>query len=174
MASVKFVNPARDQNKVSAFTLLILDRILSDAGILSATITSTARTANEQARVMYENISRHGVAHQKKLYSKAGDQVIDVYAAASKAGKSADVVIGEMTTKILALDPGKVSKHAVDLSKLNVIDIAPSSIPVGLRPAFVKALKTQIELGNVTGFFQPPKDPAYHLEIPQPAIGEQE
>lgn len=34
--------------------------------------------------------------------------------------------------------------------------------------------QAQIKLGNVTGFFQPPKDPAYHLEIPQPAIGEQE
>jgi hypothetical protein len=174
MANVTFANPARDQNKVSAFTLHVLDNILSDADILSATITSTARTASDQARVMYENISRHGVAHQKKLYSKAGDQVIDVYAHESKAGKSADVIIGEMTTKILSLDPRKVSSHAADLDKLNVVDLAPSSIAVGLRPAFVKAVKAQIKLGNVTGFFQPPKDPAYHLEIPQPAIGEQE
>ena len=55
--------------------------------------------------------------------------------------------------------------HVADPIKLNVIDIAPSSIDPGLRKLFVDAV-----LGDerVAKYLGPPKDPAYHLEIPQP------
>lgn len=70
-----------------------------------------------------------------------------------------------MQTKIIALDPSKVSNHVADPMKLNVIDIAPSSIDPCLRPLFVAAVQVEQRVAKYLG---PPKDPAYHLEIPQP------
>jgi hypothetical protein len=45
-------------------------------------------------------------------------------------------------------------------------DVAPSSIPEDKHPAFVAAV-----LGNkaVSKLLQPPRDPAFHLEIPKAA-----
>ena len=70
-----------------------------------------------------------------------------------------------MQAKIIALDPSKISNHVADPMKLNVIDIAPSSINPSLRSLFVKAVLGEKRVAKYLG---PPKDPAYHLEIPQP------
>ena len=43
-------------------------------------------------------------------------------------GKTKAEIINGMSTKITDLGPGNVSRHAGDPNKLNVIDIAPSSI----------------------------------------------
>jgi hypothetical protein len=67
--------------------------------------------------------------------------------------------------KIIALDPSKISNHVADPIKLNVIDIAPSSISPGLRSVFVATVQSEKRVAKYLG---PPKDPAYHLEIPQP------
>ena len=70
--------------------------VLKKAGIAQVTITSSARTAQDQARIMYENITRHGVAHQKRLYGSYGDKVIDEYASLHAAGKSQQGVPEQM------------------------------------------------------------------------------
>jgi hypothetical protein len=114
---------------------------------------------------MYENIERHGVSHQKKLYGAYGDKVIDEYSFLKQKGKNRTQVIIGMTTKINALGPRNVSRHAGNPNKLNVIDIAPSSISLALRNRFESAVNSD---PRVSKFLVPPKDPAYHLEIPQP------
>ena len=48
----------------------VLIDIMHRAGVASILITSTARTPADQARIMYDNIERYGVAHQKLLYGK--------------------------------------------------------------------------------------------------------
>ncbi len=43
---------------------------------------------------MYENIRRHGVERQKRLYGSAGDQVIDQYSASLREGKTnAEIIV---------------------------------------------------------------------------------
>lgn len=139
---------------------------MRQAGVTSLLITSTARTPQEQARIMYENIERYGVEHQKLLYGKYGDLVIDEYSKYKAKGNHRQFIISQMLAKIIALDPSKISNHVADPAKLNVIDIAPSSIEPGLRTLFMKCVQ---EEPRISRCFGPPADPAYHVEIPQPA-----
>lgn len=165
MPLINFLNPTRDSAKVSAYTKKVLEDIMKQSGITQITITSTARTADEQARIMYENIEAHGVAHQKNLYGPYGDKVIDEYSLLKSQGKSNADIISGMTTKITSLGPGNVSRHAGDPNKLNVVDIAPSSINLALRRKFETSVNSD---SRVSKFLTPPGDPAYHLEILQP------
>jgi len=114
---------------------------------------------------MYENILRHGVTHQKNLYGPSGDKVIDEYSALQSNGKTKLEIINSMKAKITQIGAGKVSKHAADPKKINVVDIAPSSINMALRNKFVAEIKKD---SRVSKLLMPPSDPAYHLEIPQP------
>ncbi len=168
MAIIQFANPARDLAKVSSYSLDVIRDILIASGVPQIIITSTARTPAEQARIMFENIDRYGVDHQKRLYGNYGDRVIDHYAVLKQSGKSRDEIIAGMTAKIYLLGPGKVSRHVGDPGKLNVVDIAPSSIEVPRRAAFEDAVASDT---RVSRFLLPPGDPAYHLEIPQPQQG---
>ena len=151
---------------VSSFSQNVLKEIMSKVGISSATISSTARTPASQARAMYHNIEKTGVGAQKKLYGKYGDQVIDAYVSAKKAGMSREQTLQAMERKINDLGPSNVSRHLADPAQLNVVDIAPSSIPAGKRAAFEQALRKD---PNVSKFLGPSdKDPAFHVEIKQP------
>ena len=114
---------------------------------------------------MYDNCVSQGVEAQKKLYAAAGDQVIDVYAAAVAAGKDRAATISLMKAKILAIGPTKVSRHATDTSVLNVFDVAPSSIPADKKKKWEDAIKAS---ADVSYYIFPPTDPGYHFEINQP------
>jgi hypothetical protein len=140
----------------------ILKGILRIAGIAGATVTSGYRTPAEQARVMYENCVSKGGAYNHALYCAAGDHVVDVFEANRDRPRA--TVIQLMTEKILSIGPSNVSMHMSDTHY--TFDVAPSSIPEDKHTAFVAAV-----LGNkaVSKLLQPPKDPAYHLEIPKAA-----
>lgn len=148
---------------VSAFSREVLTGILRRAGLSRVIITSTSRDASDQARVMFQNLEKFGVAHQKRLYGPSGDQVIEVYRQAKAGGKPADTIRQLMTQEILRIGPTRVSRHAADPRVLNVFDVAPSS--VANRAAFEQAVKAE---PRVAKFLVPPTDPGYHLEIPQP------
>lgn len=165
MPVINFSNPTRDAATVSAYTKKVITEILKKSGVAQVTITSAGRTAADQARIMYENITRHGVAHQKKLYGQHGDKVIDEFSALKTSGKTQVQIISGMTAKINKIGPGKVSKHAADPKKLNVVDIAPSSINLALRKKFESEVQKDT---RVSIFLTPPGDPAYHIAIPQP------
>ncbi|SDD12726.1 hypothetical protein SAMN05660690_3479 [Geodermatophilus telluris] len=112
---------------------------------------------------MYVNLEQHGVAAQRALYARAGDQVIDVYVAGRRAGRNPADVIGDMTSEIERLGPATVSKHTADPRVLNVIDVAPGSVRD--RRAFESAVRGD---QGISRFLTPSSsDPAYHLEIPQ-------
>ncbi|TLX50430.1 hypothetical protein CWC31_12340 [Pseudoalteromonas ruthenica] len=165
MPIIQFINPSRDSAKVSTHSRIVLQEIMTAAGISQVTITSTARTAADQARIMYENITRHGVAHQKRLYGSYGDKIIDEYDLLERKGKTKAEIVAGMTQKIISVGPRNVSRHAGDPSALNVVDIALSSIGLARKQQFENAVKAD---SRVSKFLTPPKDPAYHLEIPQP------
>jgi hypothetical protein len=149
---------------VSEFSLAVLRDIMRTADVVRLTITSTQRSPQDQARVMFDNIERDGVARQKALYKPAGQSVVDAYAAAKAAGKSSDEIKAAMVARILEIGPEKVSRHAADPKVLNVFDISPAS--VSRQAAFVDAARTD---GRVAKVLTPAEnDPAFHLEIPQP------
>lgn len=164
MPVINFAAP-HDATKVSAYSKEVLAEIMKAAGVSQITITSTTRTARDQARIMVENLERHGISHQKQLYGAYGDSVIDHYAHLKSKNLSRPEIIAGLTSKIGSIGPQRVSGHAGDPSKLNVIDIAPSSI----NRAFWKRFEATVAADRrVSKFITPPKDPAYHLEIPQP------
>lgn len=160
---IQFLNQA-DSAKVSKHSKDILNDIMKASGISKLIVTSTARTVADQARIMYSNIEKHGANEQKRLYGGYGDKVIDVYVDLKGKGKQQSEIITAMQKKIQSLGPGNVSSHVADFSKLNVVDIAPSSIPKGQQLKFENAVTSD---SRIKRFFKPPKDPAYHLEIIQ-------
>ncbi len=157
--------PNAKPSDVSDFTLTVLRDIMRTAGVARLTITSTQRSPQDQARVMFNNIERDGVANQKRLYKAPGQSVIDAYAAAKSAGKSADEIKAAMLARILEIGPEKVSRHAADPKVLNVFDIAPAS--VARQSDFVQAARSDQRVAKVLTPAE--NDPAFHLEIPQPS-----
>ncbi len=150
---------------VSPHSLSVLKAVMAKANVSAVVISSTARDPFNQARVMFNNIKSTSVAAQKKLYAAAGDAVIDVFVAAQKAGKSKNETISLMEAKIIAIGPAKVSHHAAYLSKMNVFDVAPSSIPSSKKKDWEAAIKAN---KSIAKFIFPPLDPGYHFEIKQP------
>ena len=138
----------------------ILKDILKAAGVVTATVTSAHRTPADQARVMYENCVSKGAAYNEALYCVAGDKVVEVFAA--NHDQPRDAVIQLMMEKIIEIGPESISMHMSDTHY--TFDVAPSSIPVAKHAAFVAAV-----LGNkaVSKLIQPPRDPAFHIEIPK-------
>jgi hypothetical protein len=160
---VRFAQNAR-AGDVTPYSRQVLEDILRAARLKDALISSTSRSPAEQARVMFENLERYGVEHQKQLYGRGGDRIIDVYARSKRAGKDSTRIKTDMEQAIIEQGPTNVSRHASDPRVLNVFDVAPSSIKD--RVAFERAVKSD---QRVSKFLVPPGDPGYHLEIPQPA-----
>ena len=159
---IRFGKYARPE-VVSVYALSVVKDLLRNSGNYSALITSTLRTPADQARAMYNNLigGPEQVARQKALYGKNGDQIIDAFVAAQAAGEDKRGILNAMIEKIEEIGPTKVSRHMADFSKLVVLDIAPSSIK------YKKRFKEEVELDErVSRFYYPPKDPAFHLEIP--------
>lgn len=150
-----------DATVVKDTAATVIKELLVTAGETGCTISSTARSPEDQARAMYNNLESVGVDAQKKLYAAAGDKVIDVYVASKAAKKSADEIKADMTDKINELGPSTVSNHCADPNTLCVVDVKPSSITN--KDKFIKAVEAE---KRVSKFLQPPTDPAYHLEIP--------
>ena len=152
-----------DKAAMTITALNVLREICSRACIPSVQITSTARTAQDQARIMYQMIEAKGIKYVNTLYGSGGQQVVEAYEAAQKKKLSADEIKAAMLNKINEVGPNNVSHHVVgDDGKLCVFDVAPSSIPANLQEKFMKEAKSH---AKVKRFFGPPKDPAYHLEI---------
>lgn len=163
---------------VSPHSMKILKEIMAAAGLKTAMISSTLRTPEDQARAMYNNLilpenkeKGHGVAGGYAMYGKSGDKVIDVYVKSKAEGKTADQIKADMVAKIRELGPSNVSHHCQELSKykkLNVVDIGPKS--VANPAAFEKAAREAETAGRVAKFLSPANnDPAFHIEIAQPA-----
>ncbi len=155
------------QSAMTEIALTTLKEICSTACIDSVKVTSTARTASDQARVMYEMIQSKGAKYTKDLYGASGKKVVEVYEESEKGKLSADETKAAMLKKINELGPSNVSHHVVsENSKICVFDVAPSSISdTEAKKRFVKEAKAH---KSVVKFFEPPADPAYHLEVQNP------
>ena len=140
-----------------------LDQILEKCDVAGAIVTSTVRTPEDQARIMYDNLEAHGVAAQRKLYKPSGGGlIIDVYEYQKMMGQVADAVKHAMAQKIIELGPEKVSAHCTADPNKSVFDVAPSSIPDERKKMFVNQVTV---MSGLIKFLRPPVDPAYHIEI---------
>ncbi|WP_407520654.1 N-acetylmuramoyl-L-alanine amidase [Methylobacterium oryzisoli] len=148
---------------VTAFSRQVLGEVMQRAGLSRVIISSTSRSPADQARVMFNNLERFGIAHQRALYGPAGDLVIGVYQARKAAGAGASAIKAAMEQEIIRIGPTRVSRHASDPKVLNVFDVAPSSVT---RKAEFEREVTRD--ARISKFITPPNDPGYHLEIPQP------
>jgi len=157
-----------NRSKVSDYSLGVIRDLMTAAGLTDVVITSVQRTAAEQAHAMYANCVQKGAQSQLALYGNAGDEVVRVFIAWN--GRPAGQIVAAMAAKIVELGPGNVSHHCADQSKLNVIDISATRVPMRQRmESFHDALKRE---SRISRFFDPftadHRDPAFHIEIPQP------
>lgn len=154
-----------NSSTVKASAETVIKELVAKSGGTSCKINSTARTPEDQARAMYNNLvgtgDGKGVDAQRKLYASPGNKVIDTFEAEQKAGKSADEIKASMAAKIKELGPSSVSNHCADSNTLCVVDIDPGSITNGTK------FEEEVDKDSrVSKFLKPPADPAYHLEIP--------
>jgi hypothetical protein len=155
--------PNARQDVVTGYTGDVLSGIMRTAGVERVVITSTYRTVEEEARVMYANVEKQGVDHELKLYAKPGREVIKEYARSKGAGNSPERIIDDMAHKIKELGSTNGSHHNWDPAVLSVFDISPRSVTK--QGDFEAAISSE---RRVSKFFKPPQDSSYHLEVPQP------
>jgi hypothetical protein len=161
--NVSIKSSASNISNVSNKSAVIVSRSMKDVGETKVQITSTVRTPEKQASVMYDNIQNSSIDNQKALYGPSGDKVIDTYSSAlSEKGSTPASVKSAMTEMINELGPQKVSAHCGDPSIINIIDIAPSSVSNVAN--FQSALKSNPGVSKLIPY---PKDPAIHIEIKQ-------
>ncbi len=111
------INYSSSANKstVSDYTTSVLVDVMNQSGESSIQINSTARSVEDQVRVMGNMVESRGMDAQKKMYAAAGDKVLDKYPDRAAMLKTAK-----------AVGPSNVSKHCADLNKMNVVGKHPT------------------------------------------------
>lgn len=155
-------NPAPVTTGIQNYIRSLLDK----AGAKSAVITSTTRTAVDQARAMYGNLA-NGVQIQ---YGPAGRAVTATFYQKQSLGSSPSDTQAAMVTATKQQPEWRVSRHCADFNVKVVFDIGPNSIqPQSARGAFqalLKAAEANTSEGIVTKVLTPEdNDPAVHIEI---------
>ena len=153
---------------LAAWAEEILEKILTQAEIDHALVTSTKRTPHDQARIMYGNLTgplpdkKIYIDRQLRLYGDNGDRVIRVCEQQLAMGAGAADTMRAMELKIIEIGPQKVSAHCLADPDREVFDVAPSSIHEPKREIFESVVNN---VGGVTKFIPFPLDPAYHIEL---------
>lgn len=160
---IQYTGTART-DAMSVVALEVLHDVCATASVSKITITSTRRTVEDQARIMFQEARLRGVSYMYGLYASAGRQVISVYEELHRQNRSDDEIRLAMAMKMRELGPERISNHIVGAeSGLCVFDIAPSSIVPSLNtPQLIVAIEAH---PRVKKFFKPPRDKAFHLEI---------
>lgn len=167
MASLNFLSSAKEET-VTDKSKLLLTKIADDSNNVSISISSTARSPYDQARIMYDNCKKLGIQSQYNLYARTGDKVIDVYKSlADGKTHNRDEVIRAMMNKINAVGPSKVSKHCVDTTIMNVLDVPFSSIEN--KADFKKAISLYMP-SPITRLLDETNNNCFHIEIDLQAL----
>lgn len=169
-ASPKFSNNVREET-LTNYSRRMLDTIATaaDIDVKDLVITSTIRSSEDQARIMFDNLQ----AGKSAKYGETGTAVVATYNERIKAGSNRSEIKSAMTEVIQQYaDNGRlVSNHQDDPNKLNVFDVAPSSVNKNLVSTWHDALNTATSRKSIDKYYGPNTktfDPAYHLEITQP------
>ncbi len=167
-------NGVKESSKiVSDYSINVIKLALKESGMDKAVITSTIRTAEEQAKIMLRN-AKKDLAAQYRLYGAKGDAVLKVYA--DNKAKSDDEIIKLMVAKIDAItkDGSRVSKHCVSdttYKKLNIIDVGVNSTKAVCKnfnaKKFTSALKSLENEGYIDKVIDETgkSNSCWHIEI---------
>ncbi|ASA56957.1 peptidoglycan-binding domain-containing protein [Vibrio gazogenes] len=121
-------NIPENKRVVSDKSIELIKRAFENVKVRQAVITSTLRTPEEQAQIMYRN-AKINFEKQYRMYRWVGKSVLDVY----KNNQHSSNTVELMKNKIIEqLSEGnKTSKHCTtfeDYNKVNIIDIGVNSV----------------------------------------------
>jgi hypothetical protein len=153
----------------------VLLEILEAAKLETAEVTSTTRTVEEQAEVMFNYINKNGYDDALELYGPHGDSIIEVCKASYAKHKNctSDILpkmVDETRRQVALLEKqGDKRRELMHTSDSHyTIDIRPESLEN--RAAFAVAVEKH---PKVSRFLRPPRDRnSYHLEIPRSPAAE--
>ncbi|BCJ55392.1 hypothetical protein Asp14428_68670 [Actinoplanes sp. NBRC 14428] len=126
------------------------------AGQAGATVTSALRTPQDQARVMFNNLTNtsrtlaQNIQAQKNIYGAAGDAVIDVFASQTASMTTVQQAIAARATieaamlaKINELGCRNVSTHCGDPATTTVFDVAAANFGTNAQ-RFIDAVTPRV------------------------------
>ncbi len=163
---------------VSSFSLSFLQKIGSLSENPQIIISSTIRTASQQANAMYTNLKNGNNIR----YAAPGRAVVDVYNKKVANGKTETEILNKMIEKIKELQKVNkiVSRHCVSkesYNKLNVIDISFRYNRLKNPKDFIRQLAKETSVKKVIHPFSAMEqiskvsydkhEPAVHVEIYQ-------
>lgn len=161
---VKFADSV-DASVVSEKSLKIIKDNMNTASVTELMITSTSRTVQKQAEVMYNNCEATGVDTQLAIYGDSGKKVINKYKELKDAKKTKDEIISGMTSEIEDVKKTNTTafQHTGDHTKKNVFDIGQSSItPQNNKADLEKNLKADTKINLMLN-----ENSCFHVEIAQ-------
>lgn len=145
-----------NESTVSDYTTSVIVDVMNQSGESSIQINSTARSVEDQVKVMGDMVLSRGMAAQKKMYAAAGDKVLDKYPDRAAMLETAKTI-----------GPSNVSKHCADLNKMNVVDVSPVNGGIKNAKQFSANAQSNPSVSNVLSPWTKTYDPAIHIEIPQ-------
>ncbi len=152
---------------VSGSTMASLEKVMTDAGITSCQITSTARSTSAQAAEMLSYMERHGLEAAKKMYGVEGDRVLDIGSSLLAEKRPKADVLAAMEKKLIEVLPSARKANRlmhVDRSDFDVFDVSIVSIvPAAKARDFLRKAKASKEFERVLGPEEGEKD-CYHFE----------
>lgn len=163
-----------DANVVTAEMLDIVEDGFRAAGQATNKITSTARTAEDQARAMFNNLVNsektvaENIAYQNGIYGVNGEAVINVFVAQTVGltleliNANSVAIKAAMEAEVNALGPSNVSKHCADPDQVTVVDVGSRAFEKnGNGQLFVDSVTPRV----TTFLDEVSENHAYHLVI---------
>ncbi|MFP9100925.1 RHS repeat domain-containing protein, partial [Flavobacterium sp. RHBU_24] len=141
----------------------VLTDLAAKTGLNSLLITSTARTPEKQASIMYTQL----IEGRPQNYKKPGKLVQQVYYD-MKDSHTREEILTAMTAKIYELGPAHVSLHIADPKDFITVDISLGSVPIENKADFISNVEELKKNGVVADFQHPgnnPKEQAYHIAL---------
>lgn len=171
---------------LSDISVNVIKYLCESAGVTSAYITSTYRAPQDQVRAMFNNLQANKTRdlYGSKTPAPSGSRgraVVNRYYTEKRALGFSDSqpVTGEdniakvkaaMLDQINKEGAETISKHSSDYNIIQAVDVSPKLLEPKNKAAVFEAVCNQaVKDGILRAFLIPKKDPAYHMEIWQPA-----
>ena len=170
---------------VSQASLDLIKGALRFAGQSTASINSTARTPEDQARAMFQNLVHPGETAAQILqninvqhngdggsfhgYAAAGDAVINTFAGLTAGQNAASVLANSaaiqaaMVAEINSQGADHVSRHCADPAVTNVLDIGSGAFSTSAANRFIQ----QVQASGAGYIDERASNGCFHLEIAQ-------
>lgn len=140
-----------DEKRLSSFTMAFLQDLAKSSDVILIFVTSTSRSATEQANAMYDKVAKG----QFDSYAKSGASVQDIAKTGISLKENRALTVEKMLTQIDKVGFSNVSQHA-GIFGLDVIDIAISTMTDKEQASVLATLRRKFgypvyKLGHPTG-----------------------